>query len=519
MSLKSSMRQSRRFLHAIQSARARLPAYSLRLRLMLWYSLLMLLVLGCFGLLVSILVSHAVNADSQSEISAETQIATARIRTTLSSQAPYWPAKLQLKMLDTYATPGITIEVLNDQGHRLYASDPDSENTPNLNSPNLKINSLSSHPVWYTVNADGGQALVGATAIYAPATGRTSQSRPIIGVLLVAKSLGDTNAMLLLLQSLLFLTGLIMLIIFLVFGWLVVGRTLRPLSNLVKTASSIAASLAYGKRTGSLRQSVKRTGREDELSQVVDAFNNMLTSIEDATAVQRRFIADASHELRAPLTTIQGNLSFLMRYIEGIPPAERHTMLADAYGETLRLATLVDELLLLARADANLGESHQPKQPAPLVELDRTLLKLVRQMRRRLEMEGSTLKIVIGGIEPVRVRSDEESLRRIMINLLENAIKYTRAEEDKDEGDITVALERIDNEAVLSVSDTGIGIESKDLPHIFERFYRADLARSREGTGLGLAIAQTLIEQLDGRITAESQPGQGSTFRVWVPLA
>jgi two-component system, OmpR family, sensor kinase len=514
MFLKSSVRLLKRFLSSLQSALSRLPAHSLRLRLMVWYSVLMLLVLSCFGLLVSILVAHAVNTDTQSAISTETQIAAARVRTTLSAQPPYWPARLQMQTLNTYTTPGIMIEVLNNQGQRLYSSDPDS--TPNLKSPILQTAHLSTNPIWYTINVDGGQAIVGATAIYAPAT---SQSTNRIGVLLVAKSLADENAMLLLLRSLLFLTGLVMLILFLVCGWVVVGYTLRPLANLVEKASSIATSMAYGKRTGGLRHSVKQPGGGDELSQVINAFNNMLISIEDATALQRRFIADASHELRAPLTTIQGNLAFLIRYIEDIPPAERHTMLADAHGETLRLANLVDELLLLARADANLGESPQLKQPAPLVELDRTLLKLVRQMRRRLEIEGSTLKIEIGGIEPVRVRGDEESLRRIMIILLDNAIKYTRAEEDKDEGGVTVALERINNEAVLSVSDTGIGIESKDLPHIFERFYRADLARSREGTGLGLAIAQTLIEQLDGRITAESQPGQGSTFRVWLSLA
>jgi signal transduction histidine kinase len=195
-------------------------------------------------------------------------------------------------------------------------------------------------------------------------------------------------------------------------------------------------------------------------------------------------------------------------------------MLADAHGETLRLASLVDELLLLARADASMGQpAPSTAQPAPIVELDRTLLRLVRQMRRRLEIENTSMKIEIGGIEPVRVRGDEENMRRIMVILLDNAIKYTGTEEGKGEGRITVALQRLGKQAVLQVSDTGIGIEGKDLPHIFERFYRADLARSREGTGLGLAIAQTLVEQLNGTITAESTPGKGSTFRVSLPLA
>jgi signal transduction histidine kinase len=103
--------------------------------------------------------------------------------------------------------------------------------------------------------------------------------------------------------------------------------------------------------------------------------------------------------------------------------------------------------------------------------------------------------------------------------LLDNAIKYTPIRNEEGASHITVSLERLKGQAVLRVSDTGIGIEPADLPHIFERFYRADRARSRQGTGLGLSIAQTLVDQLGGRITAESTPGKGSTFSVWLPLA
>jgi signal transduction histidine kinase len=110
-------------------------------------------------------------------------------------------------------------------------------------------------------------------------------------------------------------------------------------------------------------------------------------------------------------------------------------------------------------------------------------------------------------------------VRRIIVILLDNAVKYTtRPEQGSEGGKITVALERVGNEAVLRVSDNGIGIEPRDLPHIFERFYRADQARAREGTGLGLAIAQTIVDQLGGRIFAESIPGEGSIFYVCLPL-
>ena len=531
MSLKNRTRRLWRSGQSMHFTRALFPrwsAHSLRLRLMLWYGSLLILGLSCFALLVLFLASNAINANVQDAISGVTHAATNDLNRALSPLPPYWPDRLTLNTLDTYNTPGVIVEVFDQQGILRYTSDPTSP----LRLDTSTLSGLNTGSVWYTTTINGNQALVEATAISPPPLGTTGSGTTanaavprspgrdtnVIGTLLVARSLQDTSATLSSLQILLLLTGVVILALFLFCGWAVVGYALRPLSDLVRTASSIAAATAHGKRPGDLSRRVKRPDAEDEMAQVVDAFNEMLTSIESSATAQRRFVADASHELRAPLTTIQGNLAFLIRYIEEIPPAERRTMLADAHGETLRLASLVDELLLLARADAGMGRPAHSVQPAPIVELDRTLLRLVRQMRRRLEIEGVAVKIEIGVIEPVRVRGDEESMRRIMVILLDNAIKYTRPEEGRGEGRITVALQRVGTEAVLCVSDTGIGIEEKDLPHIFERFYRADLARSREGTGLGLAIAQTLVEQLNGRITASSTLGKGSTFRVWLPL-
>src|SRR5947208_15448933 len=128
------------------------------------------------------------------------------------------------------------------------------------------------------------------------------------------------------------------------------------------TARSIASSTVLGTRIGNLSQRVHQPRSYDEMAQVVDTFNEMLASLESATQAQRRFVADASHELRAPLTTIQGNLAFLQRHLDELPAEERRSMLSDAHGETLRLAELVEELLLLARADANVdtpSEAHE----------------------------------------------------------------------------------------------------------------------------------------------------------------
>jgi signal transduction histidine kinase len=135
-----------------------------------------------------------------------------------------------------------------------------------------------------------------------------------------------------------------------------------------------------------------------------------------------------------------------------------------------------------------------------------------------LSAEGSKVQLDLGRIDPVRVRGEEACLRRVALILLDNALKYTPGRSETGTVRVTVSLERLDGQAVLRVRDTGVGITPEDLQHIFERFYRADRARSSPGTGLGLSIAQAEVERLGGRITAESAPGKGSTFSVWLPF-
>src|SRR5262249_25188104 len=198
-----------------------------------------------------------------------------------------------------------------------------------------------------------------------------------------------------------------------------------------------------------------------------DTLNGMLAALESATQAQRRFVADASHELRAPLTTVQGNLAVLMRRFEELSYDERRAMLSDAHGESLRLAHLVDDLLMLARADAQTDDQAPlpaetytaptlPPDGIASVELHHAILQLVRQLRRRLAAEASALTVEVGHIEAVRVGGDEESLRRVALILLDNAIKYTPTDVTGAAGRIKVSLERSGGQAVLRVRDTGI---------------------------------------------------------------
>jgi len=507
---------------------------SLRLRLILWYGSLIAVALGCFALLFLLLTTDAIDSSVNSAVRTEARVAMLDVLSDLSAAPPYWSGQLTMRVVDTYRDPGVVVEVLDAQGQMRYLSTSDAR-IP-LSKDTTRIMLAGQPPVLYDTVVDGQHVRVEALPIRAPVHGVSGNANgvpmgngPVIGVLLVAKSLSDVDATTLLLRALLLLSGVATLTGTLIASWLIGTRVLRPLSQLVATARSIAASTARGTRLGNLSQRVPQPRGRDEMTQVVETFNEMLASLESATQIQRRFVADASHELRAPLTTIQGNLAFLQRHLEELPPGERGTMLADAYGETLRLAELVEELLLLARADASLDTTlgaqavetaaEESTRSAPPVELDRAVLQLVRQLRRRLGIEGSKLRLEVGHIEPVRVRGDEESLRRVTLILLDNAIKYTPLRGEEGVSRVIVSLERAKGQGVLRVRDTGIGIGPADLPHIFERFYRADRARSSPGTGLGLSIAQTMVERLGGYITAESTPGQGSTFSIWLPLA
>jgi len=516
---------------------------SLRMRLLLWYGTLLAVALSLFAVLILLLTMNAINQNVDSDVRVETRVASLNILAELSSQPPYWPSQLSLDAINTYHDPGIVVEILDTHSHIRYRSSSAINATIPISTSAFKV-AFTSQTTWYTANVVDERVRVEVLPIRVPsrsANDNTSvqatnlsnakntpiSNKPIVGVLVVAKSLDDVDDTFSQLRTLLALSGLTTLAGVLVGGWIIATRVLHPLAEIVATARIIAAATERGTRIGTLNQRVRRPRGHDEMAQVVDTFNEMLDSLEHATQAQRRFIADASHELRAPLTTIQGNFAFLQRHQGELASEECYTMLTDAHEETVRLARLVEDLLLLARSDASgeiplvvpekMESSGRGIHQLP-IELDRTVLELVRKLRRRLSVEGSMLKLEIGYIEPVRVRGDEENLRRVMLILLDNAIKYTPTGNEADIGRVTVSLKQMDRKAVLCVNDTGIGIDPADLPHIFERFYRANRARPRQGTGLGLSIAQTLVEQLGGYITAESIPGKGSTFQVWLPL-
>ena len=280
-------------------------------------------------------------------------------------------------------------------------------------------------------------------------------------------------------------------------SWAIAGRALRPVDRMIGTARTITLSHDLSSR-------IEAPPHRDELARLASTFNEMLASLEAAYRAQQRFVSDASHELRAPLTAIQGNLELLRRH-RAMPEAEREEAMTEVERESTRLSRLVADLLVLARADAGVSLKRCP------VDLDAVVLEAYREARHL--SQGQTL--TLDPFEPARVEGNEDRLKQLLLVLLDNALKYTPAN-----GHVTLGLHRRVTSVEIVVRDTGVGIAPEDLPLVFERFYRADPARSRDpgGTGLGLPIARWIVEQHEGEILLKSQLDQGTTVIVRLPL-
>ncbi|MFD1733699.1 ATP-binding protein [Deinococcus malanensis] len=285
----------------------------------------------------------------------------------------------------------------------------------------------------------------------------------------------------------------------LLIGWWVAGSALRPVDRLTRAARAIAQSRDLGRR-------VRTGGARDELGRLATTFNGMLESLETAWQSQQRFVGDASHELRAPLTVMRGNLELLRRHPH-LDAAEREEMLSDIERETSRLTRLVEDLLLLARSDAGVTLACRPV----------SLRAVAQEAMRGARLLAPALRLALHADDrPYMVSGDHDRLKQLLLILLDNAIKYS-----PEGSTVTVYLDQQGGEVLLSVQDQGSGIPPEAQPHIFERFYRADPARQREpgGAGLGLPIAQWIASQLRGTLEVQHTGPDGTTFCLRLPAA
>lgn len=234
--------------------------------------------------------------------------------------------------------------------------------------------------------------------------------------------------------------------------------------------------------------------------------NRAFVPIRQAFTRQRKFTADASHELRTPLALIRANAEMLCRHGERLPEGDTE-LVGEIIHETDHLNRLVSDLLTLARADSEHAEINTKP-----VDLRALVSDVHEDVQRIAESRGINSQATLNG--PVTVKGDDTRLRQLLLILLDNALKYT-----DPGGRVSVSLDRVDGHARLQIADTGVGIPAKDLPHIFDRFYRADQAREHEsgGTGLGLAIAQWIVQAHHGSIKVDSEVGRGTRFQVDLP--
>ena len=285
-------------------------------------------------------------------------------------------------------------------------------------------------------------------------------------------------------------------------GWALAGAALAPIQRITQTAQAIGAERNFGRR-------VEHRGPADEVGQLAVTFNGMLAElesayhqIEGALDSQQRFVADASHELRTPLTTVRGNLE-LLRRDRPMAAGERAEILSDTTEEVDRLIRLVNQLLVLARADA--GQTLRT-EAIPVRALVEDVCRQARLLAPHTPLRGEAPA-------DVRVQGDRDALKQVLLILLDNALVHTPA-------GTTVALtaSATPEQVAFSVFDSGPGIAADVLPHIFERFYRGQASRTGRSAGLGLAIARELVEAQGGTITVESTPGQGAVFTATLPV-
>jgi heavy metal sensor kinase len=282
-------------------------------------------------------------------------------------------------------------------------------------------------------------------------------------------------------------------------GFVLVRRALQPVESIARKAEDISL------HNLSERLPVVQSG--DELERLSVALNRMIHRLEDAVRSSKQFIADASHELRTPLTVMRGELESLVQDA-GLGGETRET-LGSVLEEVDRLGEIVEGLFALSRLDA--GET-----PAEWVQFDLAELAATTAGQMSLLAEDKRISVSCECTGGVTVEGDRARLKQVVVNLLDNAIKYTPSG-----GQVRLAVRREAGFAVLEVSDNGVGIPADALPHVFQRFFRVDRSRSREqgGAGLGLSIVKSICSAHGAEVEVSSSPGKGSTFRIRQPLA
>jgi two-component system, OmpR family, sensor kinase len=473
---------------------------SIRLRLTLWYSFVLAALLIVLDVSIYSILSNSLraNVDTQLNDIAGKILGASEVRSFADILQVAFPEDL-----DIFRSSDVGILVI-DLDHNVV------RRSSNVSTVNQSFDpdglTVSTPPIYTTQDVLFAGAHLRVLTL--PILVRNRQ----VGYLQVGGLLQGVDESLRQLSSILLIAGVFGVLAAALVGAFLARQALRPIDQITQTALSIA-------RAGDLDKRIPTLGPPDEVGRLTETFNLMLDRLAGLFRAQQRFTADISHELRTPLTTIRGNVDLLKRF-GGADPAS----LEAIRGETDRMIRLVGDLLLLAQADGGLPMRQEP------VDLEQLAGEVVRQLQ--VIAGGVNVSLQTGPGEPVSVVGDPDRLRQLVLNLVDNAIKYT-----PPGGEAKVRVQCEDNRARLDVSDTGPGISPEHLkpgpggvPLIFERFYRVEKSRSRaagtangsgrpgSGTGLGLSIAHWIVLAHSGQIDVQSELGKGTTFTVWLPL-
>jgi heavy metal sensor kinase len=456
---------------------------SIRWRLTLWYTLALAVVLAGFSGLIYALLAHALHEQIDEVLLAQLQL----LEHNRQDQRMQSHRHAHLAhLIDEFKEHANVFCVAYDSHGQVY------ERSEQLAADSLPPPRVVGHGQRHSENVT--LPLIGRQRVLA--TGFSLGDEEFT-VLLMA-GLEDVDRELRQLLVVLGMAGPAALLVAGGLGYALARKAMAPLDELDRLTQQITAERL------DRRLPVANPG--DELGRLAKTINAMIGRLERSFAEIRRFTADASHELRTPLTAIRTEAEVALS--KPISGGECQDLLGSILEECERLTRLTDQLLTLFREDAGSG---RPMRAA--VDLAAVVERVVETMRPLAEAKN--IRLVARAKDALRVHGDEERLRQVFYNLLDNAIKYT-----PEGGTVEVRLERSDGAAKVTVRDTGIGIPVEHLPHVFERFYRVDKARSRAegGTGLGLSIVQSLVAAHGGGVELASTPGQGTTCTVRLPV-
>ena len=462
--------------------------FSIRTRLTLWYTGLLLVILVVIGGLAYHVLSWSLRQDVDASLVAVAHVVA---RTGYARRDPF-----------TAFGPDAPGEILPPELYEKFFQFFGPQGEPGSRSPSLRNRALPLSPLarrhaaagartFETVTLAGGERVRLLTEPIAAGGRPASLVQVGMGLDRVEGALGRYRQIVLALVPL----GVVLAAI----GGALIARTaLAPVHEIARRARRITAE--------DLAQRLPRHGAGDELDYLADTLNGMLARLAATFAEMRRFTADAAHELRTPLTALKGSMEVALRAPRS--EADYQQVLRAALEDVDRLVQLAEDLLLLSRASAGSGV---PAQPVDLEPLVLEALELGSRLAR-----GTGVTVRLDAAVPATVRGDATALRRAMVNLVENAVKYTPAG-----GAVTLSLARAGAEVLFSVEDTGIGLDPADAERIFEPFVRLDADRSREtgGSGLGLAIARSIALAHGGAIAVQSAPRSGSRFTLRLPAA